>query len=314
MKNIVYNSSSIFFEKHFSSRVQKISIDAGFSCPNRDGKKAIGGCIYCNNQSFSPFYCTSQKSIKQQLEQGINFFAKKYKTQKYLAYFQAYTNTYASVEKLRQLYFEALSVENVIGLVISTRPDCFDNDIANLLHDISKKYFVLVEFGVESTNDSVLKNINRHHTFEETQNALFLCKERNINTGIHLILGLPTENINQIIETAKKISSLPFNLLKLHQLQVVKNTLLEKDFLQNPQKYRLFSVEEYIDICINFIENLSPNILIDRFTSEVPAEFLIAPKWGGIKNYEFVHKLTNKMTELDTWQGKYFNNIETNDF
>lgn len=306
MKSSVYNSSSIFFSKHFTNRVQKISIDAGFTCPNRDGKKAYGGCIYCNNTSFSPFYCTPQKTIRQQLEEGINFFAKKYKTQKYLAYFQAYTNTYAPVEKLTELYNEALSVENVIGLVISTRPDCFDVEVANIISDISKKYFVLVEFGVESTNDQTLKIINRHHTFEDTQNALYFCKQRNIYTGIHLILGLPNETNEQIIETAKKISDLPFNLLKLHQMQIVKNTLLEKDFLKNPQKYRLFDIDEYIELCIKFLENINPDIQIDRFTSEVPADFLIAPKWGRIKNYEFVHKLTKKMAELGTWQGKFY--------
>lgn len=302
-----YNSGSDYYKKFFTNRVQKISIDAGFTCPNRDGSKARGGCTYCDNNTFKPFYCSPEKSVKQQLTEGFEFFSKKYKNQQYLAYFQSFTNTYAAVEKLKSLYYDALSVENVVGLVISTRPDCFDEQIADLIAQIAQKYFVLVEFGVETTNDETLIKINRHHTFKDVQNALYICKNKNIRTGIHVIFGLPEESKEEMIQRAEIISELPFDLLKLHQLQIVKNTKMAIDYQTNPQNFKLFGLDDYIELVIEFLEHLSPQVYIDRFTSEVPSDSLIAPRWGNLKNYEIVHKINKRLELLDTWQGKKFN-------
>ncbi len=301
-----YNSAADYYKNIFSTRVQKISIDAGFTCPNRDGTKGRGGCTYCNNETFKPFYCSPKKTITQQLTEGINFFAKKYKTQKYLAYFQAYSNTYANLQHLKSLYSEALAVDGVIGLVIATRPDCLDDQILNYLQELSEKYFVQLELGVESTCDKTLEYINRGHTYAETITAVEKAADRKLNIGLHLILGLPGENEVMMINHAKKISKLPFNLLKLHQLQIIKGTAMARDYEQNPQNYKLFSLESYIEFAGKFIQFLRPDILIERFTSEAPADLLIAPKWGRIKNYEIVHKIQKYLSKNNIFQGEKY--------
>lgn len=300
----LYNSASEYYKKIFTKRVQKISIDAGFSCPNRDGTKGRGGCTYCNNDTFKPFYTSPQKTISQQLNEGIEFFAKKYKTQDYLAYFQAFSNTYAPLEELKKMYSEALSVEAVIGLVIATRPDCVDEEILDYLAELSEKYFILIEFGVETTNDKTLDRINRKHTFEETKLALKLAADRKLRTGIHLILGLPNETREEMLEFATEISKLKFTFLKLHQLQIVKNTAMAKDYVLNTSDYQLFELDEYIDFVVKFMEKLSPKIIVERFTSEAPSDMLITPKWGRVKNFEIVHKIEKRMKELGAFQGK----------
>lgn len=303
MKNR-YNSASEFYKTIFSQRVQKISIDAGFTCPNRDGSKSRGGCTYCNNEAFKPFYCSPKKTVTQQLTEGIAFFSKKYKTQKYLAYFQAYTNTYAPLPLLKSLYEEALKVDGVIGLVIATRPDCVDAEIMDYIAELSKKYFILLEFGIESVYERTLELINRKHTFAESKYAIELANERNILTGLHFIMGLPGETKEMMLNSAKVISSLPFKLLKLHQLQIVKGTLMAKDYERNSEKYQFFGLDEYIDFAVDFLEYLNPEIIVERFTSEAPSNLLIAPKWGRVKNYEIVHKIEKKLVERDTYQGK----------
>ena len=301
-----YNSASEYYKKIFAKRVQKISIDAGFTCPNRDGTKGRGGCTYCNNDTFKPFYTSPQKTITQQLNEGIEFFAKKYKTQDYLAYFQSFSNTYAQLDELKKKYSEALAVEGVIGLVIATRPDCVNEKILDYLSELSEKYFILVEYGVETINDATLERINRKHTFEETKIALELSAKRNLHTGVHLILGLPNETRAEILNFATEISKYPFTFLKLHQLQIVKNTTMAKDYLLNTSDYQLFELEEYIDFAVRFLEKLSPEIIVERFTSEAPADMLIAPKWGRIKNFEIVHKIEKKLKELNTFQGRLY--------
>ncbi|MBN2892430.1 MAG: TIGR01212 family radical SAM protein [Bacteroidales bacterium] len=301
-----YNSASEYYKKIFNHRVQKISIDAGFTCPNRDGKKGRGGCTYCNNDTFKPFYCSPEKSISQQLTEGIAFFSEKYKAQDYLAYFQSFSNTYAPFEELKKMYQEALAIQGVIGLVIATRPDCVDEQILDYLAELSKKYFILIEFGVESTKNETLKKINRLHTFEETKQALKWSAERNLNTGIHLILGLPNETEEEMLQHAVEISKLKFTFLKLHQLQIVKKTMMAKDFEKKPEDYTLFTLENYIDFVVKFMELLSPEIIVERFTSETPAEMLIAPIWGRVKNFEIVHKIEKRLVELDSGQGKLF--------
>ena len=303
MKISRYRNSSNFYDKFFDTRVQKISIDAGFTCPNRDGTRGRGGCTYCLNDAFTPFYTTPQKSIKQQLKEGIDFFSRKYKTWKYLAYFQAYSNTYAPLTVLKQRYEEALSVEGVEGLVIATRPDCIDEEKLEYLAELNKKYFILIEYGVESTENTTLERINRGHTYEEAVWAIEKTAQYGILQGVHMILGLPGEDRQTILNHAQKLSQLPIDLLKLHHLQIIKGTAMAKDYARNPQDYHLFSVDEYVDLVVEFLEHLSPKIVVERFTNEAPPDFLIAPKWGGLKNYHVVHKIEKELQRRNTWQG-----------
>jgi len=301
-----YLDYSSFIKSTFGERVQKISLDIGFSCPNRDGSKGYGGCTYCNNNTFNPDYCEPTKSIKEQLEQGITFFGKKYKTQQYLAYFQAYTNTYSDLDSLKQLYEEALSVKGVIGLVIGTRPDCISEEIINYLDELSKKYFISLEFGVESTNERTLLNVNRCHTFKETKDTYQLCKNKGFHLGAHLIIGLPGETKEELLNHAIEISKLPIDTLKLHHLQIVKNSVMEVQYKRNPENFNLFTSEDYINFITDFIGNLRPDIIIERFISETPQDLLIAPKWNNLKNFEIVAKIDKKLKEKSTWQGKYY--------
>lgn len=304
MESEKYNNYSNWIKKFFNERVQKISVDAGFTCPNRDGSKGTGGCIYCDNLTFTPEYCSQTKSITKQLDEGIAFFNKKYPTQQYIAYFQNYTNTYSDLNNLKELYLEALSHEKVVGIAISTRPDCVDNGSLELLSELSEKYFVTIEFGVESTLNKTLHLLNRCHTFEDSIYAITKASKLGIRICSHLIIGLPGENNLQIIEHAKQLSLLPINILKLHQLQVIKGTKLEELFIHNKNLIKIYSVDEYVDLTIDFLEHLSPEIIIERFTSESPLEKVIAPKWGGLKNFEIVDKIRKRLIERNTWQGR----------
>ncbi|MCB9173769.1 MAG: TIGR01212 family radical SAM protein [Flavobacteriales bacterium] len=302
-----YNDYSSFIKQKFNERVQKISLNTGFTCPNRDGTKGVGGCTYCNNNTFNPYYCKPSKSITQQLDEGISFFSKKYKTQQYLAYFQAYTNTYADVYIVKELYLEAINHPNVIGLVIGTRPDCINEDLINFLSDLAKTHYIALEFGVESTLNRTLDLINRCHTFEETIAAYELAKNKGLHLGAHLIIGLPRETRAEMLKHAVEISKLPINTLKIHQLQIVKHTKMALQLKTEPAIFELFEAEEYIDFICDFVALLRPNIIIERFISESPSHLLLAPKWGGIKNFEMVVKIEKRMEEKNLWQGKYFN-------
>jgi len=300
-----YLDYSSFIKLNFGERAQKISLDIGFSCPNRDGSKGYGGCTYCNNNTFNPDYCEPQKSIQQQLAQGIEFFARKGKNHKYLAYFQAYTNTYSDFESLKKMYDDALSVPKVVGLVIGTRPDCISDEVIEYLSLLSKKYFISLEFGVESTNEKTLLAVNRCHTFEETKNTLEKCKNKGFHLGAHIILGLPGETKKELLNHAIEVSKLPIDTLKIHQLQIVKNSVMAFQFKRNPEKFNLFTVERYIEFISEFITLVKPSIVIERFISESPSDLLIAPKWG-LKNFEMVAKIDKYLDNHNLWQGKNY--------
>lgn len=300
-----YNDFPTYFKACFQERVQKVSIDAGFNCPNRDGSKALNGCSYCNNKTFKPDYCRLEKSITEQLQQGIDFFARKYKSMQFLAYFQAYSNTYADLETLKQRYEEALAHPKVIGLVIGTRPDCVTPEVLDYLEQLAKEYYVMVEFGVESVKDETLDRINRGHGFAEAQQAIAETARRGIHNCAHLILGLPGENRADFLDQAREISKLPVENLKLHQLQIHKGTRMAVEYANCPDDFSLFTVDEYIDLVVDYLELLSPAIILERFISQAPKDLLIAPKWG-LKNFEFVAKLEKRLEERDTWQGRLF--------
>ncbi|MEG1585932.1 MAG: TIGR01212 family radical SAM protein [Bacteroidales bacterium] len=304
-----YNDLSDFFTRHFPFKVQKISINAGFTCPNRDGSKGHGGCTYCNNQTFSPDYCHTEESIGQQIGKGIHFFSRKYPQMKYLAYFQAYTNTYGELQALINKYEEALRQPDVVGLIIGTRPDCMPDSLLDYLAELSKRTFVMVEYGVESTLNRTLDYINRGHSWECSEETIRRTAERGIITGAHMILGLPGESREEIMEHAIRLSALPITTLKLHQLQLIRQTKMARQFTETPEKFHLFTADEYIDLAIDFIELLRPDIIIERFVSQSPKELLIAPDWG-LKNFQFTAKVNKRLVERDTWQGKKYTNPE----
>lgn len=302
MRYLNYNT---LLRDEFSERVQKLSINAGFTCPNRDGSKGTGGCTYCNNQSFVPEYAKPVKSVYEQVKEGIDFFDHKYKVQKYLAYFQSYTNTYDSIENLIEIYEEALKHPKVVGIVVGTRPDCVDDELLDYFAELNKSYYVMIEYGIESTLNSTLDFINRGHTYEDAEEAIIKTSDKGIRTGAHLILGLPKESREQILNHAKKISKLPLTILKLHQLQLIKGTKMARQFNEYPEWFHLMGVEEYIELIVDFLEILNPKIAIERFVSQSPDQLLIAPNWG-LKNFEFVHKIEKRLEERDTWQGRLF--------
>ncbi len=302
-----YNNYSTYIKNTFGERVQKISINIGFSCPNRDGTKGVGGCTYCNIGSYTPLYCKPKKSVTNQLDEGIAFFSSKYKTQKYLAYFQSYTNTYAELDLVKSLYAEAVNHPDVVGLVIGTRPDCVSPELLDFLEKLAKDYYVSLEFGVESTLDKSLLITNRCHTYKDSIDAYELSKNRGIELGAHLIIGLPGETREEMLNHAVEISKLPINLLKLHQLQIVKGTEMAKQIVTTPDMFDLFTADEYIEFITKFISLLRPDIILERFISESPKNMLIAPKWGGMKNFEFVAKVDKLLEEKDIWQGKEWN-------
>jgi radical SAM protein (TIGR01212 family) len=300
-----YNDFPSYFRNKFSERVQKVSVDAGFTCPNRDGSNGKGGCTYCNNKTFQPMYCNLENSVTSQIQTGVDFFARKYDAMKFLAYFQAYTNTYAPLDDLRRLYEEALQHPKIVGLVISTRPDAVDEKILDYLAELSRRTYVMVEFGLESHLDKSLERINRGHTFADSVWALEETDKRGINNCAHMILGLPGENRTDWLEQAKVISQLPVKNLKLHQLQIHKGTVLEKQYRQNPEQFHLFSAEEYIELVVDYLELLNPEIIVERFISQAPPDMLVAPKWG-LKNFEFVAKVEKRLAARDTRQGRLF--------
>jgi len=300
-----YNDFPTYFRNIFSERVQKVSVDAGFTCPNRDGSKGYGGCTYCNNKTFKPTYCSLDNSVSRQIQQGIDFFSGKYHAMKFLAYFQAYTNTYAPLPNLKSLYEEALHHSDIAGLVIATRPDSVNTELLDYLEDLSQKVYVMVEFGLESHLDRTLEQINRGHTFEESVKAIEETAKRGINNAVHMILGLPGENRTDWLEQAKSISQMPVNNLKLHQLQIHKGTLLEKQYGENPDMFHIFSTDEYVDLVVDYLELLNPSIIVERFISQAPPDMLIAPKWG-LKNFEFVAKVEKRLEVRNTWQGRLY--------
>ncbi len=295
--NTKRNTWADFLKEQFPFKVQKITINAGFTCPNRDGTKGRGGCTYCNNQTFSPQFAAAEKSISRQLTEGIDFFKYKYPEMKYLAYFQSYTNTYGETHILLEKYREALSHPEVVGLIIGTRPDCMPDDLLDELKTIAQNHFLLIEYGIESTLEETLLRINRGHTYQETVQTIIRTDKKGIYCGAHLILGLPGEEESDILAHADRLSELPLTTLKLHQLQLIKGTRMAHEYALDPSSFRLYSADEYIDLCIKFIERLRPSIIIERFVSQSPKELLIAPDWG-LKNHEFSAKLEKKLREL----------------
>ena len=299
----LYADMGSYLVARFPYKVQKISLHAGFSCPNRDGTKGRGGCTYCNNQTFSPDYCHTGRSITEQLDEGIAFFARKYPDMKYLAYFQAYTNTYGATPYLAACYEEALAHDGVVGLIIGTRPDCMPPELLAYLSDLARDRYLMVEYGIESTYDETLARVNRGHDYASAVDAVRRTAEAGIPVGAHMILGLPGESRETILSHAGRLSALPLTMVKLHQLQLIRGTRLAQEYEQGLADIYPYTVTEYVDLAIDFIERLRPDIVVERFVSQSPDALLIAPRWG-LKNHEFTAGLLQRMRERNTWQGR----------
>ena len=318
-----YNSFVGYFKRKYGERLQKIVLDAGFTCPNRDGKVGRGGCTYCDNAAFHPSYSTSGKSLHQQLDEGIEFHKVRYRTtEHYLAYFQSFSNTYAPLERLRELYGEALSHPDVVGIVIGTRPDCVDEEKLDYLADLNQGRvlkgwtrtlsgdgtrtapIVIVEYGIESCYNSTLERINRGHDFDTACKAVKMTAERGIDVGAHFILGLPGETRQMMLDACSLINDLPLRSVKFHQLQIVKGTQMEKEYAQMPQDFERFSLDEYLDFFVEMLERLRPDLFIERFVGEVPPRFVNETPWGLIRNVELLRLLEGRLQERDSWQGK----------
>jgi radical SAM protein (TIGR01212 family) len=302
-----FNAYSEYFKKEVGQRVQKLAINAGFTCPNRDGTLSFGGCTYCDNNAFNPSYCNPQKSIQQQIEEGITFHKNRYRrAEKYLAYFQAFSNTHAPLDKLKNAYNQALSQKDIVGLAIGTRPDCIDEEKLAYFSQLAKKHYLMIEYGIESCNNDTLQLIRRGHTFEQAVKALEMTAQAGIKTGAHFIFGLPTETITDWLQWTDIISKLPLNNIKFHQLQFIKGTAMADLYEQKPELFHRFPLAEYIDFMVDFVERLNPSIVIERFAGEVPPHFLSQPAWGLIRNDQILQAIEKKLEERNTYQGRKY--------
>lgn len=300
-----YNSFVGYFKRKYGERLQKIVLDAGFTCPNRDGKVGRGGCTYCDNAAFHPSYSTPGKSLHQQMDEGIEFHKVRYRTtEHYLAYFQSFSNTYAPLERLKALYEEALSHPDVVGIVIGTRPDCVDEEKLDYIAELAKKHVVIVEYGIESCYDRTLGRINRGHDFETARRAVEMTAQRGIDVGAHFILGLPGETKQMMLDSCALINALPIRSVKFHQLQIVKGTRMEKEYAECPEDFERFSLDEYLDFFTDMLERLRPDLFIERFVGEVPPRFVNETPWGLIRNVELLRLLEKRLEERDTWQSR----------
>lgn len=286
-------SFSDFLAEHFSGKMQKLSVDIGASCPNRDGTKGRGGCTYCLNRSFTPDYCTAADSVTAQLEKGKAFFSRKYPSMRYLAYFQAYTSTHGrDVERLMELYREASTVEGVDGVIIGTRPDCVDERLLSRL--ASELPWAMVEYGAESAHDSTLAKVNRCHTWADTVRAVTLTHEAGLPVGLHLINGLPGEGEEMMLATVDAVNSLPVSVVKFHQLQLLHGTRMALDIERGLYDIARYTPEEYARLCAKLARRLRPDIAIERFVSQSPPDLLIYPRWG-LKNYQFTRLVMEEL-------------------
>ena len=296
-----YKEFGTWLQAELGCKAQKLSVDAGLTCPNRDGTLGRGGCTFCDNRTFNPAYCRQGGSITDQLEAGKRFFARKYPTMKYLAYFQSYSNSYGTLSHLKELYEEALRVPDVVGLVIGTRPDCMPDALLEYLEELNRRTFLLVEYGVESANEETLVRVNRGHTFAQARECIIRTAQRGIRVGVHMILGFPWEPRSELIRQAQLIASLPITTLKLHQLQVIRGTQLAREYELHP--WPLPTAEEYVDLVLEYISHLPPSLVLERFVSQSPPEYVIAPRWG-LKNHEFSALVKKAIQKRSTQLGQ----------
>ena len=299
-----YNSYNNYLKEKFGCRVHKVSVDLGFTCPNRDGSVAQGGCVYCNNDSFVPPYARSRFSMQDQIRNGIAYLKERFKAKKFIVYFQAYTNTYDRVDRLEKLYREAIGYDDVIGIAVGTRSDCIDEEKIQMLEGVGKECFVSVEYGIESIYDKSLIFMNRGHNYQSVLDALRITKNRNIHVGAHIILGMPTETEVEMLQMSTELSRLDIDSIKIHNLHIVRNTPLVRIFQNAP--FHLFTYDEYLDLIVNFLEHLSPRIVVERLFTDTPKDLLIAPIWNKSHD-EVLRGIEEDLAKRNTYQGRLFN-------
>ena len=303
-----FNSYAAYFRRVFGHRMQKVTINAGFSCPNRDGKISTGGCTFCDNAAFTPSYCDSAKSITQQIDEGIEFHRKRYRTaQQHLAYFQSFSNTYAPLERLRECYDEALAHPDIAGIVVGTRPDCVDEQKLDYFAELSRKKYVTIEYGVESCYDETLRRINRGHDFATAERAIRMTAERGIHCGAHFILGLPGESDEMLIAQVELINALPLTTIKFHQLQLFRGTPLAREWDEHPERFRFWTIEEYLDLFVEILRRLRPDIVVERFAGEAPPRYHHTEGWGLVRNEQLLAMLDKRLELRGVHQGDIFN-------
>ena len=302
-----YNSYAAYFRRLFGSRMQKVAVNAGFTCPNRDGKVSTGGCTFCNNSAFTPSYCIPTKSVAQQIEEGIEFHRRRYRTaSRYLAYFQSFSNTYAPLEILQDVYSQALDNPLVAGIVVGTRPDCIDEQKLDYFASLARTHYVALEYGIESTDDAVLASINRGHDYATAVRAVEMTAERGIHCGAHFILGLPGQSDEDLIAQTDKINALPLTTVKFHQLQVFRGTAMAEQYDNNPEQFRFWTVDEYIELFSEILSRLRPDIVVERFASEAPPRYHYGRNWGLVRNETLWTMLEKRLLEKNIYQGKNF--------
>ncbi len=302
-----FNSYSMHFKRLFGARMQKVTINAGFTCPNRDGRLGEGGCTFCNNNAFTPSYCFRPLGVTQQIDEGIEFHSRRYRSAgQYLAYFQSFSNTYAPLDELRKIYDEALSHPQIAGVIVGTRPDCVDEQVLDYFAELARDKYVTLEYGIESTYDATLERINRGHNFEQARWAVEQTAQRGVHVGAHFILGLPGESEQMLHDQMEVINSLPLSTIKFHQLQIFKQTAMADEYDEHPERFSFWSVEEYIDMFIGLLRKLRPEIVMERFASEAPPRYHHGPNWGMLRNESILSLFEKRLAELDAYQGDFF--------
>lgn len=293
-------------------RIQKVTIDAGFTCPNRDGTIGRGGCAYCNNDAFNPSYCTTDKTVIQQVNEGIEFHERRYKSAgKYVAYFQAYSNTYASLDDMKAIYDQALAHPDINGIIVGTRPDCIDGEKLEYFSRLSEQYYVVVEYGIESVYNKTLQYINRGHNFEKSLEALELTASYNVKSGAHFIFGLPGESRSEMISSVNLISALPLHTIKFHQLQIIRNTRFAEEYKSDPLRFQLFTLEEYIVFIADFLSRLNPDFIVERIAGETQPRNNLGISWG-LRYDQVLNRIEKYMAAQNLWQGKFFSREHKN--
>ena len=296
----------------FGGRVQKVAVNAGFTCPNRDGKISEGGCTFCNNGAFTPSYCMPSKGVRQQIDEGIEFHRNRYRTaQRYLVYFQSFSNTYAPLERLKELYGEALAHPEVAGIVVGTRPDCIDGYKLDYFAELARDRYVAIEYGIESTFDATLRAVNRGHDFDCARRAVEMTAERGLHVGAHFILGFPGETDAMLLEQTDRINALSLTTVKFHQLQVFRGTPMAAEYDLMPERFRFWELDEYLDLFIEILRRLRPDLVVERFASEAPPRYHYGRNWGLVRNEQLLAMLEKRLEERDIYQGEFFTTFVT---
>ncbi|HYF84320.1 MAG TPA: TIGR01212 family radical SAM protein [Clostridia bacterium] len=297
-----YHTLNHFLREKFGDKVFKISLDAGFTCPNRDGSVSTGGCVFCSPRGSGDFAGTAGNLVEQ-FHEVKSMMNKKWKAGRYIAYFQAYTNTYAAVETLRERYYSILNLEDVVGIAVATRPDCLPMDVLDLLEEINSKTYLWVELGLQTMHEGTAKLINRGYGLDAYVASVKELKKRNIEVVTHEILGLPAENKQEMLQTVDFIANTGTQGIKLHLLHLLKNTKLVE--MHQRGEFQLMSMEDYVETVVDCIERIPESMVIHRITGDGPRDTLIGPEWS-LKKFEVINAIEHLMMDRDTWQGKKY--------